>query len=142
MKLITWSDNTGIGVPEVTGVQKAGEWVCPIEIGDGPVEDEGPGKENSSWSQKWGDTYSVDPETENIRTQGPPMFTLPHHFWLETETESIVETLCSTFFIFKHWTAYEVENMNLTLYAPSIILQYVYEPTRCTKFFWLDFIFY
>ena len=23
---------------------------------------------------------------------------------------------------------------NLTLYAPCIILQYVYEPTRCTKF--------
>ena len=30
---------------------------------------------------------------------------------------------------------------NLTLYAPCIILQYVYEPTRCTKFLWLDFIF-
>ena len=24
--------------------------------------------------------------------------------------------------------------INLTLYAPCIILQYVYEPTRCTKF--------
>ena len=23
---------------------------------------------------------------------------------------------------------------NLTLYAPCIILQYVYKPTRCTKF--------
>ena len=30
----------------------------------------------------------------------------------------------------------------LTLYVPCIILQYVYEPTRCTKFLWLDFIFY
>ena len=31
--------------------------------------------------------------------------------------------------------------INLTLYAPCIILQYVYKPTRCTKFLWLDFIF-
>ena len=29
----------------------------------------------------------------------------------------------------------------LTLYAPCIILQYVYEPTRCTEFVLLDFIF-
>ena len=29
-----------------------------------------------------------------------------------------------------------------TLYAPCIILQYVYKPTRCTKFLWLDFIFH
>ena len=28
--------------------------------------------------------------------------------------------------------------MNLTLYAPCIILQYVYKPTRWTKFLWLD----
>ena len=26
------------------------------------------------------------------------------------------------------------------LYAPCIILQYAYKPTRCTKFLWLDFI--
>ena len=30
---------------------------------------------------------------------------------------------------------------SLILYAPCIILQYVYKPTRCTKFMWLDFIF-
>ena len=30
----------------------------------------------------------------------------------------------------------------LTLYVPRIILQYVYKPTRCTKFLWLDFIFH
>ena len=30
----------------------------------------------------------------------------------------------------------------LTLYAPCIILQYVYEPTRCSKFLWLEFIFH
>ena len=30
----------------------------------------------------------------------------------------------------------------LTLYAPCIILQYVYKPTRCTVFLWLDFIFH
>ena len=30
----------------------------------------------------------------------------------------------------------------LTLYAPCIILQYVYKSTRCTKFSWLDFIFH
>ena len=34
------------------------------------------------------------------------------------------------------WTKY-----SLTLYAPCIILQYVYKPTSCTKFLWLDFIF-
>ena len=27
-------------------------------------------------------------------------------------------------------------NISLTLYAPCIILQYVYKPTRCTKFLW------
>ena len=27
-------------------------------------------------------------------------------------------------------------------YVPCIILQYVYEPTRCTNFLWLDFILY
>ena len=31
---------------------------------------------------------------------------------------------------------------NLTLYEPCIFLQYVYEPTRCTEFLWLDFIFH
>ena len=31
--------------------------------------------------------------------------------------------------------------MYLTLYAPRIILQYVYKTTRCTKFLRLDFIF-
>jgi hypothetical protein len=31
---------------------------------------------------------------------------------------------------------------NLKLYAPRIILQYVYKPTRCTKFLWVDFIVY
>ena len=30
----------------------------------------------------------------------------------------------------------------LTLYAPCIILRYVYDPIRCTKFLWLDFIFH
>ena len=30
---------------------------------------------------------------------------------------------------------------SLILYAPCIILQYVYKPTRCTKFLWSDFIF-
>ena len=30
----------------------------------------------------------------------------------------------------------------LTLYALCINLQYVYRPTRCTKFLWLDFIFH
>ena len=30
----------------------------------------------------------------------------------------------------------------LTLYALYIILQYVYKPTRCAKFLWLEFIFY
>ena len=34
------------------------------------------------------------------------------------------------------------ERYFLTLYAPWFILQYVYKPTRCTKFLWLDFIFY
>ena len=34
------------------------------------------------------------------------------------------------------------EYVNLTLCAPCITLQYVYEPTRCTKFLWLHFIFY
>ena len=33
-------------------------------------------------------------------------------------------------------------NRYLTLYAPFIILQYLYKPTRRTKFLWLDFIFY
>ena len=36
----------------------------------------------------------------------------------------------------------KMTNNFLTLYAPCIILQYVYKPTRCTKFLWLDFIFY
>ena len=31
---------------------------------------------------------------------------------------------------------------SLTLYAQYIVLQYVCKPTRCTKFLWLDFIFY
>ena len=35
----------------------------------------------------------------------------------------------------KHW-------FFLTLYAPCIILHYVYKPTRCTKFLWIDLIFY
>ena len=34
------------------------------------------------------------------------------------------------------------DEIDLTLYAPRIILQYVYKPTRRTKFLWLDFIFY
>ena len=29
----------------------------------------------------------------------------------------------------------------MTLYVACIILQYVYKPTRCTEFLWLDFIF-
>ena len=29
----------------------------------------------------------------------------------------------------------------LILYEPYIILQYVYKPTRCTKFLWLDIVF-
>ena len=33
-------------------------------------------------------------------------------------------------------------SINLMLHAPCIILQYVYKPTRCTKFLQLDFIFY
>ena len=32
--------------------------------------------------------------------------------------------------------------LSLSLYAPCVIPQYVYKPTRCTKFLWLDFIFY
>ena len=30
----------------------------------------------------------------------------------------------------------------LILYAPCIILQYEYKPTKCTKFLWLRFIYY
>ena len=36
----------------------------------------------------------------------------------------------------------EIQIGNLTLYSPCIILQYVRETARCTKFLWLDFIFY
>ena len=42
--------------------------------------------------------------------------------------------------IFIHYHVTTV--MNLTLYAPCVILQYVYKPTRCTEFLWLDFIFH
>ena len=38
-------------------------------------------------------------------------------------------------------TNFNITDSFLTLYAPCIILQYVYEPTRCTKFLWSDFIF-
>jgi hypothetical protein len=48
MKPITWSDNTGIGVLEVTGVQVARELECASEIWVGPVEEEGPEKKNPS----------------------------------------------------------------------------------------------
>ena len=34
-----------------------------------------------------------------------------------------------------------LNKVNLTLYAPCIISQYVYEPTKCTKFSWIGFIF-
>ena len=41
------------------------------------------------------------------------------------------------------WHSYiHTYTVHLTLYAPCIILPYVYETTRCTKFLWLDFIFY
>ena len=42
-------------------------------------------------------------------------------------------------FNFRLWSNILID---LTLYTPCIILQYVYEPTRCTKFLWLDFIFH
>jgi hypothetical protein len=48
MKPITWSDNAGSGVLEVKGVQLARERDCSAEIGERPVEEDGPEKENSS----------------------------------------------------------------------------------------------
>jgi hypothetical protein len=39
------------------------------------------------------------------------------------------------------WIKMKYNKINLTLYAPCIILQYVYKSTRCTKFLRLYFIF-
>ena len=46
-----------------------------------------------------------------------------------------------TFSILKCFIKPVDSERGLTLYAPCITLQYVYKPTRCTKFLWLDFIF-
>jgi len=48
MKPITWSDSTGSGVLEVTGVQMTRGSECPSEAGEGPVQGQGPAKKNSS----------------------------------------------------------------------------------------------
>jgi hypothetical protein len=54
------------GVLEVMGVQVAEEWECPAETGEGPVEQEGPVKEESCWGGMVGAAYSVESETDNI----------------------------------------------------------------------------
>ena len=68
------------------------------------------------------------------------------------ETSRSSETLELTYQIVRHpifltWKCKKrysrnIDRYSLKLYAPCIILQYVYKPTRCTKFLWLDFIFY
>lgn len=111
MKPITWSDNTGSGVLEVTGIQMAREWECPSEIGEGPVEEEGPEKKNSSWSQKvWSRLRSWTRVWEYRYVMARLGWCSPS-FWLGTEAESIVETFSLMFIIFKQWTIYEVKNM-------------------------------
>ena len=40
------------------------------------------------------------------------------------------------------WPKFLIGIRHFDVYAPCIILQYVYKPTRCTKFLWLDFIFH
>ena len=59
---------------------------------------------------------------------------------------NIFKTTAASFFRVKIQRCQAEEDkhlqFNLKLYAPCIILQYVYKPTRCTKFLWLYFIFY
>ena len=42
----------------------------------------------------------------------------------------VVQDVCIPFFA-AYWSKFMIV---LTLYAPCIILQYLYKPTRCTKF--------
>ena len=49
---------------------------------------------------------------------------------------------CLKHFSFQEELSEILSCINLTLYAPCIIPQYVYKHRRCTKFLWFDFIFY
>ena len=57
----------------------------------------------------------------------------------ETESYNIGLVMWNELHKQEEW---KFEKQNLTLYAWRIILQYVYKPTRCTQFLWLDFLYH
>ena len=71
---------------------------------------------------------------------------LPKHLLSIRDPDCISTLLQHTNFPTKDNNAtidFEAKSVNnLMFYAPCIIPQYVYKPTSCTKFLWLDFIFH